>query len=257
MGAVSRRGFLTGTFRPRAAALTVTGGLVWTRLVEAAEAAGFCLRPPGALDAAAFLATCLKCGQCVEACPFGTLHLASQADDAVGGTPTFTPRQIPCEMCEDVPCAEACPSGALDPEVPIDEARMGLAVLLDRETCLAHLGLRCETCYRACPLIDQAIVIEHRTEGDGAASFIPTVDSDHCTGCGACERACVIEVPAIKVISRELAQGALGEHYRFDSPSLTSPSVGARSPAAVQPPPTWGPRGDVVDAMNDLGGIVE
>ena len=34
---------------------------------------------------------------------------------------------------------------------------MGLAVLSDQENCLAFQGLRCEVCYRACPLMGEAI----------------------------------------------------------------------------------------------------
>ena len=36
----------------------------------------------------------------------------------------------------------------------------GLAVLLDHETCLNWQGLRCDVCYRVCPLVDKAITLE-------------------------------------------------------------------------------------------------
>ena len=59
-------------------------------------------------------------------------------------------------MCEDIPCAKVCPSGALDREIEsIDDARMGLAVLVDQENCLNFQGLRCDVCYRECPKIDE------------------------------------------------------------------------------------------------------
>ena len=38
--------------------------------------------------------------------------------------------------------------------------------------------------------------------------------SDACTGCGKCEKSCVLPEPAIKVFPRKLAQGALPAHYR-------------------------------------------
>ena len=39
---------------------------------------------------------------------------------------------------------------------------MGLAVIVDQENCLSYQGLRCEVCYRVCPLIDRAIKLETR-----------------------------------------------------------------------------------------------
>ncbi len=94
-------------------------------------------------------------------------------------------------MCEDIPCAKVCPSGALDREIEsIDDARMGLAVLVDRENCLNFQGLRCDVCYRECPKIDEAITpeLERNTRTGKHARFLPTVHSDACTGCGKCEK---------------------------------------------------------------------
>ena len=45
--------------------------------------------------------------------------------------------------------------------------------------------------------------------------FIPVVHSQHCTGCGKCERACPLEEAAIKVMPLELAKGRRGGHYRL------------------------------------------
>ena len=126
-------------------------------------------------------------------------------------------RDIPCEMCDDIPCVAACPTGALDPDLTnIDDARMGLAVLIDQENCLNFLGLRCDVCYRVCPLIDEAITLErqHNERTDKHALLLPTVHSDHCTGCGKCEKACVLEDAAIKVLPTQLAKGELGRHWR-------------------------------------------
>jgi ferredoxin-type protein NapG len=44
--------------------------------------------------------------------------------------------------------------------------------------------------------------------------LLPTVHSDACTGCGKCEKSCVLPEAAIKVFPRQLAQGALPAHYR-------------------------------------------
>lgn len=176
------------------------------------------LRPPGALEEQDFLGACVRCGLCVRDCPYDTLGLAYLGDDAPTGTPFFRARKVPCEMCDDIPCVKACPTGALDPKLTnIDDARMGLAVLVDQETCLNFQGLRCDVCYRVCPLINKAITLEprHSTRTGKHALFIPVVHSDSCTGCGKCEHACVLKEAAIKVLPSHLAKGAPGEHYRM------------------------------------------
>ena len=178
---------------------------------------GQALRPPGALAEDEFLAACVRCGLCVRDCPYDTLKLAPLGDPVPTGTPYFIARKIPCEMCDDIPCVKACPTGALDPKLEeIEKSRMGLAVLIDQETCLNFLGLRCDVCYRVCPVIDKAITLEkiHNPRSDRHAMLLPTVHSDHCTGCGKCEAACVLPEAAIKVLPHKMAQGRLPEHYR-------------------------------------------
>lgn len=176
------------------------------------------LRPPGALAEKQFLSACVRCGLCVQDCPYDTLKLAEAQDAVAIGTPYFEARKIPCEMCEDIPCVKACPSGALDPQLlDIDDARMGLAILIDRETCLNMQGLRCDVCYRVCPLIDEAITLNmfRNTRTGSHAVFEPVVNSDYCTGCGKCEQSCVLDEAAIKVVSRDLAKGRGGDFYQF------------------------------------------
>lgn len=174
------------------------------------------LRPPGALPEPEFLAACARCGLCIRDCPPGILKLAAPGDPVPTGTPYFTARTDPCEMCEDIPCVKNCPTGALDTKLDdITQSRMGLAVLIDEENCIAFLGLRCEICYNACPLIGKAITLEkrHNPRSDRHAMLLPTVHSDYCTGCGLCEKACILEETAIRILPPALAQGKGGEHY--------------------------------------------
>lgn len=178
----------------------------------------FAIRPPGALGEEDFLGACIRCGLCVRDCPYHILDLAKPESTVATGTPYFTARSGPCEMCEDIPCVKACPTGALDHGLTdINKAKMGLAVLIDQETCLNFLGLRCDVCYRVCPVIDKAITLELRpnTRTGRHTMFIPTVHSEHCTGCGKCEKSCVTEVASIKVLPLKLAKGSHGEHYRL------------------------------------------
>jgi ferredoxin-type protein NapG len=212
---VSRRAFVGKI--AQGTALATTGGLMWTYLLhQQARAAPHAIRPPGAREAGDFNARCIKCGQCVQACPYDTLSLASVGEAIPIGTPYFTPREIPCYMCPDIPCRRACPTGALDPDLEdINEARMGLAVI-DVEHCLSWQGLRCEVCHRECPVKDQAITVELQPRRVSKhAMFVPMVHSAHCTGCGICENACPTEEAAIRVVPPDLVQGKLGKHYRL------------------------------------------
>ena len=220
-----RREMLKTLFR--SAGLLGIGGAVWGNGVVKLKASELTLRPPGAIDEEDFVKACIRCGTCVEACPYDTLMLATVDDHTAIGTPYFKPREVPCYMCVDVPCVPVCPSGALDvktlakkgngaeQEKPdINKARMGVAVI-DRDACLAFWGIQCDACYRACPLIGQAITLEfRRNERTGKHAFAePVVHRDVCTGCGLCEHACITEKAAIFVLPVKIATGKAGEHY--------------------------------------------
>ena len=218
--------------------ITALGGLVWTGYVEEAKAAPLILRPPGAMPEDDFLKMCIKCGQCAQACKNrdsnpdqtkqkSTLIMARPGDSMPIGTPFFIPTKVPCYMCTDIPCVPVCPTGALDEslvstmqelsktkELDINKAKMGLAVV-DEESCVAFWGIQCDACYRACPLLGEAIVLEFRRNSRTGkhAYLIPVVDSHKCTGCGLCEYACITKKPAIYVLPHEVAQGEAGDHY--------------------------------------------
>ena len=210
-----RRAFLIRL--AQGASLAAAAGLVWTYVLRnQARATPFALRPPGARDEAEFNALCIKCGQCVNACPYDTLRLATAWEPRPIGSPYFLPRENPCLMCPNIPCREACPTGALGREMErIEDARMGLAVI-DTENCLSWQGLRCEVCYLACPVRGKAISTERRLAPDGGyVQMVPWVHSEHCTGCGVCENRCPTEEASIRVVEARLVQGRMGAHYRL------------------------------------------
>ena len=213
----SRRRFLTDAARVTGAAVLAGFGLaLYARRAHPLPADA--IRPPGALPEDQFLGACIRCGLCVRDCPYGTLDLTRLGDGPATGTPYFNARRVPCEMCEDIPCVKACPTGALDHKLTdITQARMGIAVLVDQENCLNFLGLRCDVCYRVCPLIDKAITLEtqHNLRSGKHTMFLPTVHAEACTGCGKCEKSCVLEEAAIKVLPAQLARGKPGTHYRL------------------------------------------
>ncbi|MCL1860762.1 MAG: 4Fe-4S dicluster domain-containing protein [Proteobacteria bacterium] len=127
------------------------------------------LRPPGALDEKDFLASCIKCGQCLQVCPVSAIRLGD-IDEGVGvGVPFIATRAQACDFsCDAAQCILACPTGALtytkpdffpmregaglarapvlkaradEPEPTLNlRERMGLARLTRPQACLAVQG---------------------------------------------------------------------------------------------------------------------
>ena len=230
----NRRNFMATTLQ--SVGLAALGGMLWSGYTDSVKASPLVLRPPGALPEKDFLTACIKCGLCAEACVNrdtnrdtqtgeqreGTLKMAKGGDSLLIGTPYFVPVEVPCYMCEDIPCVPVCPSGALDmpsllnekKELDINKASMGLAVV-HKESCISFWGIQCDACYRACPLLDSAITIEYqKNERTGKHAYLlPIVHDNICTGCGLCEQACVTEKPAIFVLPNVVAKGKAGDHY--------------------------------------------
>jgi len=213
----TRRQFL-GTTLKTAASVGLMGVGLGFYAQRANSLPPLAIRPPGALPEEDFLSACIRCGLCVRDCPYDILFLGQLGDDIPTGSPYFIARTGPCEMCEDIPCVKACPTNALDHSLTdIEDARMGLAVVIDQENCIAFQGLRCEVCFNVCPIRGKAITLDYQPNKRTGkhALFIPVVHSEACTGCGLCEKACILEKAAIKVFPIDLAKGELGHHYRF------------------------------------------
>ncbi len=165
------------------------------RLAKSLEPA--VLRPPGAQEEAQFLAQCIRCVRCRDACPSDAIRLAGPGDPAPVGTPFVVAADSACTLCLE--CTQTCPTEALQPIFKKEDVKMGVARVDDR-TCVSINGTGvCGACHTACPFKDFAI-----TQGLHNA---PTVHAEFCVGCGLCEEACIVKgTKAIRVFSgRELA----------------------------------------------------
>ncbi len=100
------------------------------------------LRPPGALEESELLASCIKCGQCVQVCPVEAIKLADIMDGFGIGVPYVDAREQACDFsCDGLQCILACPTGALSHELNYPaEIRMGFARLDRPDLCLAMQG---------------------------------------------------------------------------------------------------------------------
>ncbi len=206
-----RRALMRGA--QAAGAVSLVGLLLGSYGEQAASRPIGALRPPGALAEDDFLGACVRCGLCVRDCPYDTLKLAPFGASLATGTPYFVARDVPCYMCKDIPCVAACPTDALSKQLTdIRDADMGVAVVVGTDTCYSINGIaHCQACYLACPIKDEAITMEMKQDGK-RVYFEPTVHREQCTGCGKCEKDCVVMEAAIKVLPRALVRHDLGLH---------------------------------------------
>jgi ferredoxin-type protein NapG len=135
---ISRRKFL------KTSTLVVTGSAIAFGAVSVPllRRDRLLLRPPGALEEDIFLASCIKCGQCLQVCPPQVIKLAGISQGFGVGTPYIVPREGGCILCSGLPCVLACPTGALAHELSLGkDAEMGLAVISNPDTCLSVRGV--------------------------------------------------------------------------------------------------------------------
>ncbi|MDY0170188.1 MAG: 4Fe-4S dicluster domain-containing protein, partial [Thermoguttaceae bacterium] len=173
-----------------------TGGWLTRRPAGAAEEAHGPLRPPGAAGPDQFGGLCVRCGNCVRACPTGVLH----ADLGEGGIGAFlTPLlRIDTTYCsEDChACTQVCPSGAIERLSLPDKKRKAIGIaLVDFEHCLLGWDKECSVCENRCPY--EAIKIQF---DEVEYITLPKADPEKCTGCGACQVACPTSPKSIVVM---------------------------------------------------------
>ncbi len=214
--------------------LVLAGGVGLSPYLVASETR---LRPPGALPEDDFLGLCIKCGQCLQVCPYHAIELADWGKGHGMGTPYIDANIRGCWACEAVPCVLACPTGALNHSCEkAEDIHMGIAVLASPSSCLAvkrepipagyndkmksfvqdannvteyekemlekfdnREGDACTLCADMCPMPNPLSAIAMVTSSVGVTK---PVIYDACTGCGVCQEVCPTGTPSIIIKPR-------------------------------------------------------
>lgn len=142
------------------------------------------LRPPYALDEAAFLEACDACGDCIAACPENILlsdRLGRPRVDFSTGSCTF------CDACAEICTREAFHDARADraPWTALAEVS---------QSCLEHRGIACRTCEIGC----EAMAISFRPLPGGISRL--QIDGERCNGCGACVPLCPVDALKVRAV---------------------------------------------------------
>ncbi|MDR2401031.1 MAG: 4Fe-4S dicluster domain-containing protein [Deferribacteraceae bacterium] len=199
LSGISRRTLLSGAvFGASAANLSVNelASTVFNPTERGKVIYAGLIRPPAALPEKDFLARCIRCGECVAACPTNGLQpLGLEAGSLALFSPILVPRRGNCEATCAV-CSAACPTRAIQAvDLPNKQhAKIGTARVI-KERCIAWAEDKaCVVCQEVCPY--NALKLDPEA---GYKSSVPKVEPNRCFGCGACEHSCPANIPAVIV----------------------------------------------------------
>lgn len=150
------------------------------------------LRPPGALEEQSFVDRCIRCGNCMRACPTNGLQPVIDVTELRAiWTPKLAPQTGYCEYNCNL-CGQLCPTGAI-PFKELSEKQntvMGKAEIL-RDRCIPWSEeAQCLVCEEHCPVSDKAIKLNNKKVVNGVEILRPVVETDLCIGCGTCLNVC-------------------------------------------------------------------
>jgi polyferredoxin len=155
------------------------------------------IRPPGAQENN-LLSKCIRCGECIRACPTSAIQpsLAEAGSEGLW-TPVLVLRLGYCDYSCNA-CGQVCSVQAIPP-LSLEDKRqqvIGLAYI-DQDRCIPWADYRdCIVCEEMCPVPDKAVKLEQVEvlNGDGVLVTVqrPKVIRERCIGCGICEYKCPV-----------------------------------------------------------------
>ena len=153
------------------------------------------LRPPGAIREDKFTGLCLRCGNCIRACPSRIIHPDRGQSGVLGFLSPIVRYNADYCKKECNACTTVCPSGALQ-RLSLERKNRYVIGKAKVDTSLCLWGIsECHACLAPCPY--EAIKVRFNEE---AYESFPGVDPAKCNGCGACEVVCPTgNLKAIKV----------------------------------------------------------
>lgn len=179
-----------------ASGLGLLAGLMVPRFLHP-EGKGF-IRPPGSVSENLFNSLCLRCGNCIKACPTAILKHSTDPRDIISWmTPEARFDKGYClEDC--ALCSRVCPSGAITLFNPGAKQQLPIGLAeIDLQNCLLLKNTECDRCKTACPY--DAVTIDTK---QGTLYAVPVVNGEKCVGCGACAVICPPGTIAISPLSK-------------------------------------------------------
>lgn len=190
----------------RSAVLAIGGGIAAAYLVPfkslAARDKSTLVRPPGVSNEDDFLSKCIRCGECLKACPNNVLQpaLFQYGLDAIW-TPHLDFSQGVCDWSCNA-CGRVCPTGAIEHLTVKAKQKFVIGkAAINRSRCYPWItGHGCQICYNLCPLPEKAVFLKDTKQYDpsGMQIVLPYIVEEKCIGCGICQNNC--PVPGQKAI---------------------------------------------------------
>ncbi|MBV2245994.1 MAG: 4Fe-4S dicluster domain-containing protein [Lentimicrobium sp.] len=144
-------------------------------------------RPPSSAEPDVFNNLCIRCGNCIKACP---THIIIPHLDRNNITSWMTPeisfRNNGYCLEDCILCGSVCPSGAIRPFSVGKKRKLYIGrVKINMGKCLLTDYAECDRCKAVCHYNAIEIV-----PGDQPLVMTPSVDIIKCVGCGACVAVC-------------------------------------------------------------------
>ncbi|MBI4329913.1 MAG: 4Fe-4S binding protein [Chloroflexi bacterium] len=157
----------------------------------------FLVQPPGARENN-LLSRCIRCGECMRACPTSAIQPAIGEAGLEGlWTPVVVSRLGYCIYSCNA-CGQVCPTQAIPPlSVPEKQKKVIGLAYIDKDRCIPWADYRpCIICEEMCPIPHKAIKLERveltTPDGDVVSLQQPYVIRERCIGCGICETKCPV-----------------------------------------------------------------